>query len=189
MPEYQGSDPSEITRLKALEAAKQVAGTPAASTYLLVEDVCLCFDALNGLPGAYIKWFLEKLGRKGLYDLLAAHDDKGATALCTFALVRPPAEGAPALTPADVTIVSGETHGTIVEPRGPDNAMGWDPVFLPDDVPSLEKEENAQETVETTGTNTQTYAEMTPAEKNSISHRSKALDALRGVMAQLQKAV
>lgn len=30
----------------------------------MVEDTCLCFNALKGLPGPYIKWFLQKLGRE-----------------------------------------------------------------------------------------------------------------------------
>lgn len=32
---------------------------------VIIEDVSLCFDALNGLPGPYIKWFLEKVGHEG----------------------------------------------------------------------------------------------------------------------------
>ena len=31
---------------------------------VMVEDTCLCFNALKGLPGPYIKWFLQKLGRE-----------------------------------------------------------------------------------------------------------------------------
>lgn len=32
---------------------------------VMVEDTCLCFHALGGLPGPYIKWFLQKLGHEG----------------------------------------------------------------------------------------------------------------------------
>ncbi|KAB1262601.1 Inosine triphosphate pyrophosphatase [Camelus dromedarius] len=53
---------------------------------VLVEDTCLCFNALGGLPGPYIKWFLEKLKPEGLHQLLAGFQDKSAYALCTFAL-------------------------------------------------------------------------------------------------------
>lgn len=34
-------------------------------TPVMVEDTCLCFHALGGLPGPYIKWFLQKLGHEG----------------------------------------------------------------------------------------------------------------------------
>jgi hypothetical protein len=49
LPEYQG-DPLYIAKHKCMEAANQVEGA------VLVEDTSLCFEALNGLPGPYIKW-------------------------------------------------------------------------------------------------------------------------------------
>jgi inosine triphosphate pyrophosphatase len=52
----------------------------------MVEDTSLCFNALGGLPGVYIKWFLEKLGHDGLNRLLAGWEDKTAYAQCIFAL-------------------------------------------------------------------------------------------------------
>ncbi|XP_033271668.1 inosine triphosphate pyrophosphatase isoform X3 [Orcinus orca] len=79
LPEYQG-EPDEISIRKCQEAARQVQGP------VLVEDTCLCFNALGGLPGPYIKWFLEKLKPEGLHQLLAGFQDKSAYALCTFAL-------------------------------------------------------------------------------------------------------
>ncbi|XP_010589863.1 inosine triphosphate pyrophosphatase isoform X10 [Loxodonta africana] len=79
LPEYQG-EPDEISIQKCQEAACQVQGP------VLVEDTCLCFNALGGLPGPYIKWFLEKLKPEGLHQLLAGFEDKSAYALCTFAL-------------------------------------------------------------------------------------------------------
>lgn len=58
LPEYQG-EPDEISVQKCREAARQVQGP------VIVEDTCLCFNALGGLPGPYIKWFLEKLKPEG----------------------------------------------------------------------------------------------------------------------------
>ena len=49
-------------------------------TAVLVEDTSLHFNALNGLPGPYIKWFLDKIGHVGLNNLLAAYTDKSAYA-------------------------------------------------------------------------------------------------------------
>ena len=42
-------------------------------------------NAMGGLPGVYIKWFLEKTGHAGLNNLLAAYADKSAYAQCIFA--------------------------------------------------------------------------------------------------------
>lgn len=58
-------------------------------TEVITEDTCLCFNALKGLPGPYIKWFLQKLGHQGLINLLAAYEDKSAYALCIFAYGKP----------------------------------------------------------------------------------------------------
>lgn len=51
----------------------------------MVEDTCLCFNALDGLPGPYIKWFLEGLGHEGLNKMLSGFEDKTAYAQCVFA--------------------------------------------------------------------------------------------------------
>ncbi|XP_033876878.3 inosine triphosphate pyrophosphatase [Acipenser ruthenus] len=143
LPEYQG-EPDEITIQKCQEAARQVDGP------VLVEDTCLCFNALGGLPGPYIKWFLVKLKPEGLYKLLAGFEDKSAFALCTFAYS--------AGKQAPVILFRGKTEGQIVEPRGPRD-FGWDPCFQPD---GYEK----------------TYAELPKEVKNSISHRYRAVKAM-----------
>ena len=69
LPEYQG-DPSEVCREKCRAAARIVDGP------VIVEDTCLGFRAHGGLPGPYIKWYLDKLGVDGLPKLLAGFDDK-----------------------------------------------------------------------------------------------------------------
>eukprot|EP00064_Thunnus_orientalis_P017928 superscaffoldBa00003956_g18014 len=53
LPEYQG-EPDEISIQKCKEAARQVDGP------VIVEDTCLCFKALGGLPGPYIYAELPK---------------------------------------------------------------------------------------------------------------------------------
>ena len=58
---------------------------PLAPPSVMVEDTCLCYNALGGLPGPYCKWFLQKLGHDGMNRLLAGFEDKTAYAQCTFA--------------------------------------------------------------------------------------------------------
>ena len=61
----------------------------------------------------------------------------------------------------DVRFFEGRVDGTILDaPRG-EGGFGYDPLFLPDDTPG------------------KTMAELTPDEKNSISHRFHALEDLR----------
>ncbi|KAF8058910.1 inosine triphosphate pyrophosphatase [Scenedesmus sp. PABB004] len=179
LPELQG-EPEEISIEKCRIAAQQLGGA------VMVEDTSLCFNALQGLPGPYIKWFLEKLGHDGLNRMLGAARPAGGRA------ARPPralgaqprrrARSAPraracaagfedktayaqcifAYSPGPgcepVTFV-GRTPGRIVPARGPPD-FGWDPVFEPDG-------------------HGLTYAELDKDTKNSISHRYRALDKLR----------
>lgn len=151
LPELQG-EPEDVAREKCLLAAREVKGPT------IVEDTALCFNALGGLPGVYIKWFLEKLGHEGLNNLLAAYEDKSAYALCTFAYC--PGVG------QEVLVFDGRTPGKIVPARGP-HAFGWDPVFEPADGQSGGSEPP------------KTYAEMDKDVKNSISHRYRAVAKLR----------
>ena len=144
LPELQGSS-EMICREKCAEAAERVGGA------VLVEDTSLCFNALGGLPGPYIKWFLEKTGHEGLNNLLAAYPDKSAYAQCIFGF-----SAGPGQTP--ITF-DGRTPGQIVPARGPTD-FGWDPVFQPEGY-------------------SETYAEMDKAEKNKISHRYRALVKLQ----------
>lgn len=145
LPEYQGP-PEEIVRSKCELARQHVKGP------VIVEDVSLCFNALGGMPGPYVKWFLKSIGPAGLNKMLQGFEDKSAFAQCMFGYSSGE-EG------SKIHVFDGRCMGKIVEPRG-STEFGWDPIFQPD------------------GHN-QTYAEMTPELKNSISHRSKAIAALK----------
>lgn len=141
LPEIQEVDTMAIAKDKALLAA-QLANGPC-----LVEDTSLKFTALGGMPGPYIKWFQEKLRSEGLYNILAAYEDKTAVAVCTLAFCPAPH--------ADPVLFTGECHGRIVEPN-PGRGFGWDSIFVPDgcDEP---------------------FSQMSLAEKNHLSHRGKAV--------------
>ncbi|RNF19961.1 Inosine triphosphate pyrophosphatase family protein isoform 1 [Trypanosoma conorhini] len=146
LPEIQSSSVAEISRNKAL-AAYELLKRP-----VLVEDTALCFEALGGLPGPYVKWFLEKMAPVGLGKLLQGFDTRRAYALCVFTYCAGPDA---------VLQFEGRCDGTIVEaPRG-EGGFGWDSIFEPDEGRG------------------QTYAEMLEAMKNQISHRARALVALK----------
>lgn len=149
LPELQGT-PEEVSREKCKLAAKAVDGP------VLVEDTSLCFNALNGLPGVYIKWFLEGIGHEGLNNLLAAYPDKTAYAQCIFSFS--PGKD------AEPQVFVGRTAGRIVPARGPLD-FGWDPVFEPEGFD-------------------QTYAELDKDTKNKISHRGRSLEKVKAFFAE-----
>ena len=146
LPELQGT-PEDIVRGKlklALEKSKNLDGP------VLVEDTSLCFNAYNGLPGAYIKYFLKAIKPEGLYKMACVFDDHSAYAQSIYGLQKNEKE--------EPKLFIGKTDGEIVSPRG-DNNFGWDPCFKP----SCSKK---------------TFAEMDDNEKNKISHRGKSSKAM-----------
>eukprot|EP00532_Pseudo-nitzschia_australis_P007246 CAMPEP_0168169668 /NCGR_PEP_ID=MMETSP0139_2-20121125/3761_1 /TAXON_ID=44445 /ORGANISM="Pseudo-nitzschia australis, Strain 10249 10 AB" /LENGTH=549 /DNA_ID=CAMNT_0008087103 /DNA_START=308 /DNA_END=1957 /DNA_ORIENTATION=+ len=150
LPELQG-DAIEIAKEKCRLAAKEVNGA------VFTEDTSLCFNALNGLPGPYIKWFLENCGHAGLNKMLDGFDDRSAYAQTILAYTTGPDE--------EIYIFDGRTTGKIVTARGPTD-FGWDPVFEPDEGEG------------------KTYAEMTKEFKNSISHRGRSFEKFRAFLAK-----
>ncbi|MCJ1471254.1 nucleoside triphosphate pyrophosphohydrolase ham1 [Pseudocyphellaria aurata] len=142
LTEIQGSI-EDIARDKCRRAVEIVQGP------VLVEDTCLCFNALKELPGPYIKWFLEALGHEGLNNLLLAYDDKSAQAVCTFAFCEGPG--------CETIVFEGRVLGKIVPARGTPG-FGWDPIFEYKGI---------------------TYAEMEVDMKNGLSHRFLALAKMK----------
>jgi XTP/dITP diphosphohydrolase len=71
------------------------------------------------------------------------------------------------------TVELGDMPGRIIREARGEHGFGYDPLFVPDDQPagrvSTEPDHEGEPL---------TSAEMTPAEKNAISHRGKALKAL-----------
>ncbi|KAG6810406.1 hypothetical protein H0H92_011994 [Tricholoma furcatifolium] len=150
IPEIQGTT-QEVAKDKCRRAAE------LTGTACITEDTALCYEALNGLPGPYIKHFMQEVGHEGLNNLLVGFPTKDAWALCTFAYSAGPG--------CEPIVFEGRTDGTIVPSRGP-KTFGWDAVFQP-------KGE------------TQTYAEMPAEYKNKLSHRYKALEKLRAYLQSL----
>ena len=86
----------------------------------MIEDVSLCFNALTGLPGPYIKDFLGNIGRQGLYDMLKGFKDKSAYCKCTFAFCEGDGH--------EPVLFVGKCNGSIVKPTGK-SIFGWDSIF------------------------------------------------------------
>jgi len=139
LEEIQSFDSTEIVRHKVRQAYDIVQAP------VIVEDVSAGLNKLNGLPGPFIKFFIERLGQDALVQL--GGENAAATAVCTIAYYDGERE----------IIVTGVKKGTVVPMRG--EGFGFDVVFVP----------NGQ---------TKTYSEMTRPEKDAISHRRKAIDAL-----------
>lgn len=156
LTEIQGISEEIIT--KKIEQAISIVSSKRnveKNEYVIVEDVSLCFDSLNGLPGPYIRSFYEKIGNVGLVKMLEGFENKNCIARCII--------GVGYLSTDDslqIMLFDGQVSGKIVEPRTQNQlikSFGWDPIF----------EEKS------TG---QTFAEMSIDQKIQISHRTNALN-------------
>jgi XTP/dITP diphosphohydrolase len=143
--------------LKAREGVKHT-GLPT-----IADDSGIAVDALNGMPGVFSARWAGKHGddRANLELVLAQVGDVpdehlGAAFVCAAALVRPDGQE---------LVTHGEQHGRLIRaPRG-NGGFGYDPIFLGEG-------------------QTRTNAELTPAEKDAISHRGKAFRALADLIRQ-----
>ena len=125
----------------------------------VADDSGLCVDALDGAPGV---WSARWAGEHGADD---ANNEKLMREMANVPEAARTARfhSSVVLAYADGSVLSGEgdCEGRIGFERRGDNGFGYDPLFLPDDTPG------------------KTMAELTPDEKNSISHRFHALEDLR----------
>lgn len=120
---------------------------------VIIDDVSVEIDAWNSFPGPLIKWLL-KSGNDGdastLLKMLKGETNRKAKARLAVGFH----DGRKA------HIFIGEVEGTISKQIKGENGFGWDPVFIPK------------------GYN-QTFAEMDPKVKDSMSHRGRALSKFR----------
>ncbi|MFL8988175.1 RdgB/HAM1 family non-canonical purine NTP pyrophosphatase [Pseudomonas sp. QLc11A] len=152
-PEETGLSFVENAILKARNAAR-ISGLPA-----LADDSGLAVDFLGGAPGIYSARYADGKGDAAnnakLLDVLkdVPEAERGAQFVCVLALVRHADDPLPIL-------CEGLWHGRILTQASGEHGFGYDPLFW---VP----ERNCSS------------AELSPADKNQISHRARAMDLLR----------
>ena len=147
--EETGSTFEENSFIKA-EAVMKATGLPA-----LADESGIAVDALNGEPGIYSAryGFDPSLDDWGRLELLLKNTEqvpdgsRQAQFVCVITLVTP--EG-------QVIQARGEAHGELLRQPAGEGGFGYDPIFY---YPPLGK----------------SFAELSPEEKNQVSHRAQAL--------------
>ena len=130
--------------------------TSEKSGFLAIsDDSGLCIKSLNGEPGIYSSRLAGKkknfkLAMEKLNKRLSIHKDKSCKFVCALSLCWPNGE--------NIT-VRGEIHGTFTWPPKGKKGFGYDPIFLPEGFQN-------------------TFGEIDPEIKHSISHRKVAFDKL-----------
>ncbi len=140
---------------------KAVATAAASGLPAVADDSGLVVDALNGMPGVLsARW--SGAGADDASNLRLVleqtadvpQDRRGAAFVCVAALAEPDGR---------VHVVEGRVTGHLLTaPRG-SGGFGYDPIFVPEG-------------------HTRTTAQMTPQEKDAISHRGKAFRGIAEVL-------
>jgi XTP/dITP diphosphohydrolase len=147
----------ENALIKAREGAKRT-GLPTVA-----DDSGLAVDALSGMPGVFsARWSGRHGDDAANLDLVLAQisdvadEQRGGAFVCAAALVLPNGRE---------HLVEGKQRGTILRARRGEGGFGYDPIFLG-------------------AGQTRTNAELSPAEKDAVSHRGKAFRELSKVIAR-----
>lgn len=146
--EPQSIDILEIADFK-MQQALNIASDKNLTGWVLVDDTGLQIEAMAGLPGALVKFFLQKMSLSDLASLKleSRAQLKTALALCVIGLGD--------IKTLKAQFFTGEVVGTL-HPPDTDAGFGWDSIFYP------------------LGFN-ESYAKMGVVKKNQLSHRAKAL--------------
>ena len=162
-PEETGTTFAENARIKA-EAFCKASGLPTVA-----DDSGLCVDALHGAPGVYSARYAGCHG-----------DDAANNAKLLHEMEAVPVGGRAAqfvsaicfMLPDGRTLeVAGECPGSISFAETGTNGFGYDPLFVPDRI-------GLPDGTTTEHTARRSYAELTDAEKDAISHRGRAMEKL-----------
>jgi XTP/dITP diphosphohydrolase len=158
LPEESGRTFEENAALKAIAASQD------RQSWVIADDSGLEVDALGGAPGIYSARYAGESASdrnnidKLLGELRARNEKRSARFRCVIALAR---NGRLLGTFEDAVV------GEIVDPARGTNGFGYDPIFQPDGFE-------------------ETFAEMAPELKNEISHRAKAIAALREALREVE---
>ncbi|HUD44105.1 MAG TPA: non-canonical purine NTP pyrophosphatase [Patescibacteria group bacterium] len=144
LTEIQELDPQKIIQHKLQEAFLHHSGP------FMVEDTSLYLDCLNGLPGPFGKWFEEKLGNDGMYNLVTKMGNPKAKCAVIIGFAKDKNQ---------IKYFEGSCEGIIVAPKTKD-PFGFNNVFQPNGFYKV-------------------FAEMSIEEKNKISMRGTAARKLK----------
>jgi XTP/dITP diphosphohydrolase len=177
----------EDGRTFAENAAKKAAAWARFSgLHALADDSGLCLDALDGEPGVRSARWSEEEAADGRAARDERNNDKLLRALAAVPEERRGAEYRAVLAVARpdgsvVASVTGVCRGRIGRARRGTDGFGYDPLFVPDAETRRARGEP--------GWPARTMAEMSPQEKDAISHRGEAFRRLRPVLEALVRAL
>ena len=117
LTEIQADTTEEVAIYKAKEASEKL------KCNVLVNDIGLFIDALNGFPGLYTHYVDEKIGEDGILKLLTNEKNRNASFVEVFAYCEYKKEP---------IIFKSITKGKITHSKSGTYGWSWDFIFIPD---------------------------------------------------------
>jgi XTP/dITP diphosphohydrolase len=161
MPEETGSTMAQNAKLKAQHGAQQ------SGLICLADDSGIEVDALGGAPGVLSARWVSGSDKDRTHALLqkmesVAEENRTARYRCAICVAFPDGK---------ILETEGVCEGKIARvPRG-ENGFGYDPIFTITDATGAGREYSGQ-----------TMAQVSPRIKSQISHRARALQAMREIL-------
>jgi XTP/dITP diphosphohydrolase len=161
MPEETGSTMAQNAKLKAQHGAQQ------SGLICLADDSGIEVDALGGAPGVLSARWVSGSDKDRTHALLqkmesVAEENRTARYRCAICVAFPDGK---------ILETEGVCEGKIARvPRG-ENGFGYDPIFTITDATGAGREYSGQ-----------TMAQVSPQIKSQISHRARALQAMREIL-------
>lgn len=161
VPEFEIEEDGETFEENSLKKAEAI--MKATGKLTVADDSGLMVDYLGGAPGVYSARFAgEECDDAKNNEKLLKHleglpaEDRKAKFVSVITLMFPD---------GNTIVARGEPPGRIIETPTGENGFGYDPLFVPDGL-------------------SKTFAQLSDKEKNSISHRARALEKLEEILTE-----
>ena len=133
-------------------------GAKKIQTPFIIDDAGIFVEALENFPGVYSRYVYDTIGLQGVLKQMESIDDRVTRFKCVIGLM---------LEDGSKHKFVGECKGNLIHEMRGTGGFGYDPIFIPD------------------GHN-KTFSELSPEEKNDVSHRGRAMHKLVDFLSKLE---
>ena len=126
-------------------------------TPFIIDDAGIFIEALQNFPGVYSRYVYDTIGLQGVLKQMEGLEDRSTTFKCVLGLM---------LEDGTKHKFVGECKGNLIHEERGTGGFGYDPIFIPN---GYDK----------------TFSELSPKEKNAVSHRGRAMKKLVDFLAEL----
>ena len=133
-------------------------GAKKVQTPFIIDDAGIFVEALENFPGVYSRYVYDTIGLQGVLKQMESIVDRVTSFKCVLGLM---------LEDGSKHKFVGECKGNLIHEMRGIGGFGYDPIFIPDDYDK-------------------TFSELSPEEKNDVSHRGRAMKKLVDFLSKLE---